>query len=59
MPFVEIPGLIGKVYVPERQEESFKKYPCKDCYFCQSCSDNKCKLCLNFKNCECQTSLEK
>ncbi len=34
----EIPGLPGKVYVPERQEESFKKHPCKDCYFCQSCS---------------------
>jgi len=33
MPFVEMPGLPGKVYVPERQEESFKKHPCKIVFY--------------------------
>ena len=33
MSFVSIPGLKGKVYVPEKQEEGLKKHPCKECYF--------------------------
>jgi len=59
MPFVEMPGLRGKVYVPENQQGSPQKHPCKNCYFCQMCSDDRCRLCLSSKNCECQTSPEK
>ena len=58
MSFVSVPGL-GKVYVPEKQQESHKKHPCRECYFCQSCSDDRCRVCLGSKNCECKTSFQK
>jgi len=46
MSFVSVPGLKGKVYVPEKTQESIKKHPCKECYFCQFCSDDRCRVCL-------------
>ena len=52
MPFVELPGITGKVYVPEVPQEGPKKHPCKDCYFCQMCSDDRCRLCIGPKNCK-------
>jgi hypothetical protein len=30
---------------------SAKKHPCPDCGFCQWCSDDRCRLCLNRKGC--------
>ncbi len=45
MPFVRIPGLEGKVFVPETEPVSRKKHPCKDCHFCQMCTDDRCALC--------------
>jgi len=59
MPFVKVPGLIGKVYVPEKQDKSLKKHPCKDCFFCQSCSDDRCRMCLGQKNDKCLKSCKK
>ena len=59
MPFVELPGITGKVYVPEVPQEGSKKHPCKDCYFCQMCSDDRCRLCIGPKNCKSQKSSEK
>jgi hypothetical protein len=56
MQFVFVPGLKGKVYVPENQQERLKKYPCKDCYFCQLCSDDRCRVCLGTKTNNCQKS---
>ena len=50
MPFVELPGITGKVYVLEVQQEGSKKHSCKDCYFCQMCSDDRCRLCIGPKN---------
>ncbi len=49
MPFVEMPGLVGKVYVPEISDEIPKKYPCKDCFSCQMCSDDRCRVCRKGK----------
>jgi len=46
MSFVSVPGLKGKVYVPEKPQESLKKHPCRECYFCQFCSDDRCRVCL-------------
>jgi hypothetical protein len=57
MPFVTIPGLKGKVYVPQQAEGSVKKNPCKDCYSCQHCSDDRCGVCLAPHNCR-RPSLE-
>ncbi|HPX61122.1 MAG TPA: hypothetical protein PLN25_05055 [Deltaproteobacteria bacterium] len=32
-------------------EELPKKHPCPDCTFCQWCSDDRCRLCLNRAKC--------
>ena len=45
MPFKTIPGIVGKVYVPDKKPDVPKKHDCPDCYFCQQCSDDKCQLC--------------
>ena len=28
-----------------------RKHPCPDCSYCQWCSDERCRLCLNRKGC--------
>ncbi|MFO7910890.1 MAG: hypothetical protein R6V15_01875 [Desulfotignum sp.] len=45
MPFVSIPGMSGKMYVPEKRPGSKKKFPCKDCFSCEQCSDDRCRVC--------------
>ena len=45
MPFVRLPGLEGKVYVPQTNSDGLKKHPCKDCHSCQMCSDDRCAVC--------------
>ncbi|MBT3387403.1 MAG: hypothetical protein HN417_05690 [Desulfobacula sp.] len=49
MPFVEIPGLPGKVYVPEKKNNCCKKHPCNDCFSCEYCSDDRCNVCRSSK----------
>jgi len=53
MPFETVPGLRGKVYMPEPQTASPKKYACRDCYSCQMCSDDRCSLCRRQRDCDC------
>jgi len=45
MPFVKMPGVIGKVYVPEPIPGQAQKHPCPDCFACQQCSDDRCTVC--------------
>jgi hypothetical protein len=45
MAFIRLPGTTGKVYVPERGATVAKKHPCRDCYNCQLCSEDRCRLC--------------
>ena len=45
MTFVRVPGLKGKVYVPEESGSSPKKKPCNDCFSCQQCSKDRCRVC--------------
>ena len=45
MPFVNIKGFPGKVYVPEAPPEAPKKHPCPDCFSCQVCGDDRCRTC--------------
>ncbi len=45
MPFVKMPGVTGKVYVPETIPGQPQKYPCPDCFACQQCSDDRCAVC--------------
>ena len=47
MPFIEIEGLPGKVYIPEKLPDNQKKNKCPDCFSCQMCNDSRCQLCLN------------
>lgn len=48
MGFRRIKGLPGRVYVPD--PKGGKKHNCSDCYFCQWCSDNRCRTCLKGKS---------
>jgi len=43
--FIRVPGLKGKVFVPEKCPAKPKKHACPDCYDCQRCSDDRCNLC--------------
>jgi hypothetical protein len=45
MPFIELPGIKGKVFVPEDVSLE-KKHNCPDCMNCQWCSDDRCEACL-------------
>jgi hypothetical protein len=45
VPFIKVPGLGGKIYVPEPCSAASKKHPCQDCFECQQCSDDRCSLC--------------
>jgi hypothetical protein len=51
MPFVKMPGVIGKVYVPETPPGLSKKHPCPDCFACQQCSDDRCTVCRGQPDC--------
>jgi len=51
MSFVSVPGLKGKVYVPDGYRQCSKKYPCQDCFSCQQCSDDRCRVCLSLRQC--------
>jgi len=45
MGFVTIPGLPGKVYVPDKRWLPAGKHPCPDCFACQNCGEDRCRLC--------------
>jgi len=58
MSFVSVPGLKGKVYVPDELREGSKKNPCQDCFSCQQCSDDRCRVCLSAKTCKCHDEVK-
>ena len=43
MGFVSIPGIQGKVFVPDKDSRN-AKHPCGDCFACQHCSDDRCRV---------------
>ena len=45
MVWVNVPGLAGKVYVPEDAGQSGKKHACTGCFACQWCDENRCRVC--------------
>ena len=49
MPFVKISGCPGKLYVPDEQKDWAKKHPCTDCFSCDHCSDDRCRVCRDKK----------
>lgn len=46
MPWGRVPGLKGKIFIPEPAQDVSKKHGCKDCFSCQMCSDDRCRVCL-------------
>ena len=47
MAWINVPGLTGKVYVPDDAGPMQKKHPCKACFSCQWCDENRCQVCRN------------
>jgi hypothetical protein len=45
MPWITVPKLNGKVYVPEKSLDDLTKHYCPDCFNCQHCSDDRCNAC--------------
>ena len=50
MPFVSLSNNEGKFYVPEHDADSPRKHPCQNCFSCQVCSEDRCRICLNPHN---------
>ena len=45
MAFKTIPGIKGKIFIPEEGPLRHRKHPCPDCYTCQQCGDDRCRVC--------------
>ncbi|MGB5988005.1 MAG: hypothetical protein WBG37_22065 [Desulfobacterales bacterium] len=45
MPFIRQSGICGKIYVPEPSAKIGTKHPCRDCFACQMCSEDRCRIC--------------
>lgn len=58
MPFVSHPGLPGKVYIPVFNTEKFRKHPCRDCFSCQRCGEDRCQVCRGVSEKEDNRSIE-
>ena len=54
MAFVTIPGLKGKVFIPQESDRVYKKKPCKDCFSCQQCSEDRCRVCIGQRRSRCE-----
>ena len=48
MAWQTIPGVTGKVFVPDEGVKA-KKHPCKDCFACQNCGQERCRVCRQEK----------
>jgi hypothetical protein len=44
MDFKKLPDNFGKIYVPEC-DGGTKKHPCPDCFSCQWCGNERCRVC--------------
>jgi len=45
MGWERVPGLKGKIYIPDARPGQPKKHPCPDCHVCQMCNDDRCNVC--------------
>jgi len=58
MGFTKAKGMKGKIFIPEACDDSRKKHPCVDCFFCQHCSDRRCALCRREPSEKCRVDLD-
>ena len=49
VPWQIMPGLTGKVFSPDTQEQSGKKHACSDCFSCQHCGEERCAICRDHR----------
>ncbi len=49
MSFITVPGLKGKLYLPEKAPAGEKKHACPDCFACQACGEARCHVCRGEK----------
>lgn len=47
MPFVRKAGITGLIWEPHRHGK--KKHPCRDCFQCAWCGDERCESCVSGK----------
>jgi len=45
MAFCTVPGLEGKVFTPCSSVNTGRKHTCPDCFACQACSEDRCRVC--------------
>lgn len=45
MAFQKLPDNRGLIYVPECRSPG-KKHPCRDCFACQWCANDRCNRCM-------------
>jgi hypothetical protein len=50
MAWITVPGLAGKVYQPDGCPPEHRKHPCRDCFRCQHCGEDRCRVCRAEKN---------
>lgn len=50
MAFTKARGLVGLVFEPPHSGAP-RKHPCPDCFACQFCSDDRCRVCRRMKRC--------
>ena len=58
MAYRRIRGIPFLVYEPDQNPQE-RKHQCKDCFFCQWCSDDRCSSCLKNKKCKKKKSPKK
>jgi hypothetical protein len=46
MAFITIEGFRGKIFVPDDDPSIKRKRPCRDCFACQFCGDDRCAKCV-------------
>jgi len=51
MSWIKLPGIEGLVYEPKSPSQNKRKHNCRDCYYCQMCSDERCELCKKERCC--------
>lgn len=44
MAFQKLPGNQGQIYIPDSKQGK-KKHPCADCFNCQWCGNERCRVC--------------
>lgn len=47
MAWITVAGLVGKVYRPDRSGCPPLKHACRNCFSCQGCDENRCRVCRN------------